>query len=110
MSEMARRRIPRRRAGLAAWPGTRAPRGSHARISATTLRRHGPHDHTRRGDGHGDQRRWVVKAAVLRAGGVVVRDDVTEPVPAFGQVLVQVRACGICGSDLHFVEHGATML
>jgi threonine dehydrogenase-like Zn-dependent dehydrogenase len=51
-----------------------------------------------------------MKAAVLRAGAVVVRDDVAEPVPAFGQVLVQVRACGICGSDLHFVTHGATML
>src|SRR5215213_9428214 len=27
-----------------------------------------------------------------------------------GQVLVEVKACGICGSDLHFAEHGATML
>jgi len=51
-----------------------------------------------------------VKAAVLRAGQVVVRDDVAEPAPGFGEVLVQVRACGICGSDLHFVKHGATML
>ena len=51
-----------------------------------------------------------MKAAVLRAGEIVVRDDVTEPVPGFGQVLVQVRACGICGSDLHFVKHGAAML
>jgi len=51
-----------------------------------------------------------VKAAVLRNGGVVVRDDVAEPAPGLGEVLVQVRACGICGSDLHFVKHGATML
>ena len=37
---------------------------------------------------------------------MVVRDDVAEPVPAAGQVLVEVRACGICGSDLHFARHG----
>jgi threonine dehydrogenase-like Zn-dependent dehydrogenase len=41
---------------------------------------------------------------------MVVRDDVDDPRPDFGQVLVQVKACGICGSDLHFVKHGATML
>ena len=35
----------------------------------------------------------------------------TEPEPGpFGQVLVEVKACGICGSDLHFAKHGATML
>jgi threonine dehydrogenase-like Zn-dependent dehydrogenase len=33
------------------------------------------------------------------------RDDVPEPVPESGQVLVGVRACGICGSDLHFAAH-----
>jgi threonine dehydrogenase-like Zn-dependent dehydrogenase len=41
---------------------------------------------------------------------MLVRDDVDDPEPEFGQVLVQVKACGICGSDLHFVKHGATML
>ncbi len=51
-----------------------------------------------------------MRAAVLRAGRVVVRDDVPEPVPELGQVLVAVRACGICGSDLHFVRHGPTVL
>lgn len=51
-----------------------------------------------------------MRAAVLRDGGIVVRDDVPEPEPAFGQVLVEVKACGICGSDLHFVNHGAHML
>ncbi len=51
-----------------------------------------------------------MRAAVLRAGEIVVRDDVAGPVPGFGQVLVQVRACGICGSDLHFAKHGASML
>ncbi len=51
-----------------------------------------------------------MRAAVLRAGSVIVRDDVPEPEPQFGQVLVSVKACGICGSDLHFVKHGETML
>jgi threonine dehydrogenase-like Zn-dependent dehydrogenase len=47
-----------------------------------------------------------VRAAVLSRGQMVVRDDVAEPVPAAGQVLVAVKACGICGSDLHFARHG----
>ncbi|MGB0113638.1 MAG: zinc-binding dehydrogenase [Ilumatobacteraceae bacterium] len=51
-----------------------------------------------------------MRAAVLRNGEMVVRDDAPEPTPGVGQVLVQVKACGICGSDLHFVDHGAEML
>lgn len=51
-----------------------------------------------------------MRAAVLRAGQMVYRDDVAEPVPGPGQVLVAVRACGICGSDLHFAAHGAEVL
>ena len=51
-----------------------------------------------------------MKAVVLRQGQVVVRDDAPEPVPALGHVLVEVKACGICGSDLHFAKHGRTML
>jgi threonine dehydrogenase-like Zn-dependent dehydrogenase len=46
-----------------------------------------------------------MRAAVLRGGAIVV-DDVPDPIPAFGQVLVRTLACGICGSDLHFVKHG----
>lgn len=41
---------------------------------------------------------------------MVLRDDVPEPVPQQGQVLVGVTACGICGSDLHFAKHGAQMV
>jgi threonine dehydrogenase-like Zn-dependent dehydrogenase len=51
-----------------------------------------------------------VRAAVLNQGKILVRDDVEEPKPGLGQVLVQVKACGICGSDLHFAKHGASML
>jgi threonine dehydrogenase-like Zn-dependent dehydrogenase len=46
-----------------------------------------------------------MRAAVLREGRMVYRDDVPEPVPGPGQVLVGVKSCGICGSDLHFAAH-----
>jgi threonine dehydrogenase-like Zn-dependent dehydrogenase len=46
----------------------------------------------------------------MRNGAIVVRNDVGEPVPSFGQALVEVKACGICGSDLHFVKHGDAMM
>ena len=51
-----------------------------------------------------------MRAAVLREGRMVFRDDVAEPVPGSGQVLVGVRSCGICGSDLHFAAYGAEVL
>ncbi len=51
-----------------------------------------------------------MRAAVLRDGRMVLRDDVPEPVPGPGQVLVAVRCCGICGSDMHFAAHGAEVL
>jgi threonine dehydrogenase-like Zn-dependent dehydrogenase len=37
-------------------------------------------------------------------------DDIPEPVPGEGQVLAKVLACGICGSDLHMLVHGAEQL
>jgi threonine dehydrogenase-like Zn-dependent dehydrogenase len=51
-----------------------------------------------------------MRAAVLRSGQMVLRDDVPDPVPGAGQVLVRVHACGICGSDLHFARHGPTVV
>ena len=51
-----------------------------------------------------------MRASVLRDGRMLYRDDVDEPVPGPDQVLVGVRACGICGSDLHFAKHGKQML
>ncbi len=51
-----------------------------------------------------------MRGSVLRDGRMVYRDDLPDPVPGPGQVLVAVRACGICGSDLHFAAHGAEVL
>ena len=50
-----------------------------------------------------------MKAAVLAsAGGVTKRplriEEVARPEPAAGQVLLRVRACGVCRTDLHIVE------
>jgi threonine dehydrogenase-like Zn-dependent dehydrogenase len=50
-----------------------------------------------------------MRAAVLRSGQMVV-DEVAAPVPGPGQLLGRVMACGICGSDLHAVEHGDLMV
>src|SRR5204863_9447536 len=50
-----------------------------------------------------------MKAAVLRGGQLLV-DDVPDPVPGEGQVLVKTKACGICGSDLHAARHADRMV
>jgi threonine dehydrogenase-like Zn-dependent dehydrogenase len=50
-----------------------------------------------------------MRAAVMRGGELVV-DDVPDPVPAQGQVLVRTLACGICGSDLHFLKYAEEMV
>lgn len=50
-----------------------------------------------------------MRAAVMRDGALVV-DDVPDPVPGPGQVLVRTLACGICGSDLHFLRYGQEMV
>src|SRR5688572_22256743 len=50
-----------------------------------------------------------MRAAVMRDGALVV-DDVPDPVPGAGQLLVRTLACGICGSDLHTLQHGEQMV
>jgi threonine dehydrogenase-like Zn-dependent dehydrogenase len=45
----------------------------------------------------------------MRQGRLVV-DDTPDPRPETGQMLVRILACGICGSDLHFLRHGETMV
>jgi threonine dehydrogenase-like Zn-dependent dehydrogenase len=50
-----------------------------------------------------------MQAAVMRNGELVL-DDVPDPHPGAGQILVQTLACGICGSDLHTLQHGDQMV
>lgn len=42
-----------------------------------------------------------MKAARYYGKGDIRVDDVDEPTPGDGQLLVDVEWCGICGSDLH---------
>lgn len=42
-----------------------------------------------------------MRAAILSAPGVVDVQEVPDPQPTPGWTVVRVRACGICGSDLH---------
>jgi propanol-preferring alcohol dehydrogenase len=44
----------------------------------------------------------TMKAAVVRAfGQPLVIEDVPVPVPGPGEILVKVKACGVCHTDLH---------
>ena len=45
-----------------------------------------------------------MRAAVLREAGRLVVEEVPRPEPEPGELLVRVRDCGICGSDLHAAE------
>jgi propanol-preferring alcohol dehydrogenase len=46
-----------------------------------------------------------MKAAILHTlGQALTYGDVPTPPPASGQVLVQTKACGICGTDLHMLD------
>jgi L-iditol 2-dehydrogenase len=48
-----------------------------------------------------------MKRAVLKARQQFEIRDVPVPAPAAGEVLVRVRAVGVCGSDLHMYQEGA---
>lgn len=43
--------------------------------------------------------------AIIRRGTALIEDDMAEPVPSEGQVLVKTLVCGICGSDLHALHY-----
>jgi len=45
-----------------------------------------------------------VRGVVARRGRLVV-EDLPEPTPGEDDALVSLRACGICGSDLHTLAH-----
>ena len=46
-----------------------------------------------------------MRALVFRGSGMVL-EDVPEPQPGPGDVLLKVRYCGICGSDIHAFSAG----
>lgn len=45
-----------------------------------------------------------MRAAIMRQGTILV-GEVPAPQPGPGEVLVRTLACGICGSDLHMLQH-----
>lgn len=47
-----------------------------------------------------------MRAIVIHAAGDLRIDDVPEDAPGEGQVLVELGSGGICGSDLHYYNHG----
>jgi len=47
-----------------------------------------------------------MKAAFLYEPGKIDFEELEVPKPGPGEVLVKVAACGLCGSDIHYYEHG----
>jgi L-iditol 2-dehydrogenase len=47
-----------------------------------------------------------VRAAVLHPPGEIRIEERERPAPGPREVLVQVTAVGVCGSDVHYYEHG----
>jgi 6-hydroxycyclohex-1-ene-1-carbonyl-CoA dehydrogenase len=48
-----------------------------------------------------------MKAALLyRSGEPLAVEEVPTPEPASGEILVKVAACGLCHTDLHYIDHG----
>jgi 6-hydroxycyclohex-1-ene-1-carbonyl-CoA dehydrogenase len=47
----------------------------------------------------------TVRAALLESGRLEIR-ELPIPEPGAGEILVRVAACGICHTDLHYIDHG----
>jgi alcohol dehydrogenase, propanol-preferring len=48
-----------------------------------------------------------MKAAVFHgAGRPLSVEDIAMPAPAAGEILVRVAGCGVCHTDLHYIDHG----
>ncbi|WP_375497790.1 zinc-dependent alcohol dehydrogenase family protein [uncultured Jatrophihabitans sp.] len=45
-----------------------------------------------------------MRAAVVKSVGEVAVETVDDPTPAAGEVVVEVAACGLCGTDLHILQ------
>jgi threonine dehydrogenase-like Zn-dependent dehydrogenase len=48
--------------------------------------------------------------AVVARSGTLTCEEIPEPTPGLGQVLVKTLCCGICGSDLHALHHFERMV
>ena len=48
-----------------------------------------------------------MKAAVFHsAHQPLVIEDIPTPTPSAGEVLIKVAGCGVCHTDLHYIDHG----
>ncbi len=48
-----------------------------------------------------------MKAAVFHeVGRELVIEEVPTPIPAGGELLIKIAACGVCHTDLHYIDHG----
>ncbi|WP_318183134.1 alcohol dehydrogenase catalytic domain-containing protein [Janibacter melonis] len=48
----------------------------------------------------------TMRAAVLRGVGDIAVEERPVPTPGLGEVLVEIAAVGVCGSDTHYLLHG----
>jgi L-iditol 2-dehydrogenase len=48
----------------------------------------------------------TMRASILEEAGSVVLRDIARPIPDRDQVVVQVAAVGVCGSDVHYFHEG----
>src|SRR4051794_28709257 len=53
-----------------------------------------------------NRRGGLMQVAVLERPGRLVRAERETPLAGAAEVLVRVRAVGICGSDVHYFRHG----
>ena len=45
---------------------------------------------------------WVRAIRLIRHGTPLVEQNIPEPVPHDGEMLIEIRAAGICHSDAHY--------
>jgi L-iditol 2-dehydrogenase len=50
-----------------------------------------------------------MKAAVFHEPGIIRMEEIADPTPAPGEVIIEVAACGICGSDLEYFTGGSPL-
>src|SRR6266542_791430 len=49
----------------------------------------------------------TMRAAIFTGGGKPLEiRELARPDPGPGEILVRVTACGLCHSDLHYMDHG----